>query len=37
MEEALDEMDNDKIRGELLKENCDGVTFEMNVPSTSHM
>ena len=37
LEEALDEMDDDKIRRELLKENCDWVTFEMNVPSASHM
>ena len=37
LEEALDEMDNDKIRKELLKENCDWVSFEMNFPSASRM
>ena len=37
MEEALDEMDNDKIHRELLKENCDWVSFQMNFPSASHM
>ena len=27
LDEALNEMDDDKIRRELLKENCDWVTF----------
>ena len=36
LEQALDEMDDDKIRRELLKENCDWVSFQMNVPTASH-
>ena len=37
LEEALNEMDSDKIQRELLKEDCDWVSFEMNFPSASHM
>ena len=37
LEDALKEMDTDKIRRELLKTNCDWVEFEMNVPCASHM
>ena len=37
MEEALKEMDSEKIQRELLKENCDLVEFKMNVPCASHM
>ena len=36
LEEALDEMDADEIRRGLLKENCDFVIFQMNVPTASH-
>ena len=37
MDEALDEMDTDKVRKELLKEDCDWVTMELNFPFASHM
>ena len=36
LREALQSMDQSKISAELLKENCDWVTFKMNPPSASH-
>ena len=35
--EALAELDYDRVRSSLLKENRDLVDFKMNVPSASHM
>ena len=36
--EALNEMDHEKIKSSLLKEQCDWITFKMNVvPLASHM
>ena len=37
LEEALEEMDSDKVRRELLKEDCDWVTMKLNFPFSSHM
>ena len=37
LKESLAELDDGKIKEDLLKENCDWVTFKMNVPSASHM
>ena len=37
LKEALAELDYDRVRSSLLKENCDLVDFKMNVPSASHM
>ena len=37
LELALDEMDSDTIRMELLKEDCDWVTMELNFPYASNM
>lgn len=37
LNESMTEFDDDKIKEELLKNNCDWVTFKMNVPSASHM
>ena len=34
---ALNELDHDKIRGELQRHDCDWFVFKMNVPSASHM
>ena len=34
---ALAELDHERIKAELLQENCDWFTFAMNVPSSSHM
>ena len=34
---ALSEMDHEKVSNHLLKENCDWIDMEMNVPSASHM
>ena len=34
---ALAEMDQDKVKRKLLEENCDFISFRMNVPHTSHM
>jgi hypothetical protein len=34
---ALAEMDKSKITKELLKDNCDLVEFDMNIPHASHM
>jgi len=35
--QALAEMDQDKIRTKLLEEQCDWISFKMNVPAASHM
>ncbi len=37
MEAGLPEMNHGHIRGELLKDNCNWVEFNMNVPHASHM
>ncbi|XP_047473555.1 uncharacterized protein LOC125028204 [Penaeus chinensis] len=37
LQQCLQEMDQEKLKGELLKENCDWITFEMNIPHASHM
>lgn len=37
LDRALVEMDDDKVTAELLKENCDWITFKMNPPHASHM
>ena len=37
LKKALQEMDSDKMRRELLKRNCDWINFKMNVPNASHM
>ncbi|KAK3751570.1 hypothetical protein QZH41_007533 [Actinostola sp. cb2023] len=37
LKEALAEMDQDSVKAELLKDNCDWIEFKMNVPSASHM
>ena len=37
LKEALEEFDEDQIKEELLKNNCDWITFKMNVPSASSM
>ncbi|XP_042887995.1 uncharacterized protein LOC122263572 [Penaeus japonicus] len=37
LQECLQEMDQKKLTRELLKENCDLITFEMNIPHASHM
>ncbi|XP_038053892.1 uncharacterized protein LOC119726309 [Patiria miniata] len=37
LDAALAEMDQPKISQELLKDSCDWVTFNMNVPTASHM
>ena len=34
---AVAELDHQRIKAELLQENCDWFTFTMNVPSSSHM
>ena len=34
---ALKEMDHNKIQQELLKDQCDWIKFEMNIPTASHM
>ena len=36
LREALQAMDQCKISSEMLKEDCDWVTFKMNPPSASH-
>ena len=36
LRQALEEMDEEKIRVELLKHNCDWIEFKMNVPKASH-
>ena len=35
--EALNEIHHEKIKSSLLKEQCDWITFKMNVPLASHM
>ena len=37
LKEAAAEFDDNQIKEELLKNNCDWITFKMNVPSASHM
>ena len=37
LQAALREMDQEKIRSNLLECNCDWVNFQMNVPHASHM
>lgn len=37
LREALEEFDHDRIRAELLKNNCDWFSFRMNVPAASHI
>ncbi len=37
LREALEEMDESKVRKELLKSKCDWISFKMNVPHASHM
>ena len=37
LREALSEMDQDKIKSNLLKMNCDWIEFKFNAPSASHM
>lgn len=37
LKQALNELDNEKIRQVLLEENCDLFEFKMNVPHASHM
>ena len=37
LQQALAELDQDKVRQELLKRNCDWVVYKMNVPHASHM
>ena len=37
LKQALDEMDHEKVKSHLLKENCDWFEFKMNVPTASHM
>ena len=35
--QALAEMDQEKIKTKLLEEQCDWISFKMNVPAASHM
>ena len=37
LEKALNDLDPNQIKREMLKENCDWVEFEMNFPYSSHM
>ena len=37
LQSALAEMDQDKVKRKLLEENCDFISFRMNVPHASHM
>ena len=37
LKEAVAEFDDIQIKEELLKNNCDWITFKMNVPAASHM
>ena len=37
LREALEEMNEDKVREELLKSKCDWISFKMNMPAASHM
>ena len=35
--QALEQMDQEKIRSRLLKDDCEWINFKMNPPSSSHM
>ena len=37
LQQALSTLEHEKIRQELVKNNCDWVDFKMNVPGASHM
>ena len=37
LKEALAEMDQSRVKQELLKQGCDWIEFKMNVPAASHM
>jgi len=37
LKEAVEEMDESRIKEELLKSQCDWIKFEMNVAAASHM
>ena len=37
LQEALNEMDENKVRSTLIEENCEWFSFKMNPPSASHM
>ena len=37
LQAALSEMNQETVRQKLLKENCDFIKFQMNVPHASHM
>ena len=37
LQRALSALDNERIKQELLKRNCDWLVFKMNVPHASHM
>ena len=37
LQQALSTLEHEKIRQELVKNNCDWVDFKMNVPEASHM
>ena len=37
LKEALAEMDKDKVKAEMLEENCDWIEVKLNVPYASHM
>ena len=37
LKQALNEMDHERVKSQLLKENCDWFEFKMNVPTASHM
>ena len=37
LQQALSTLEHEKIRQELVKNNCDWVDFKMNVPDASHM
>ena len=37
LKQALKEMNHEKVKSQLLKENCDWFEFKMNVPTASHM
>ena len=37
LQKAIAEMDKERIKQELLKDNCDWIQFRMNPPYASHM
>jgi len=37
LKETLAEMDKDKVKAEMLEENCDWIEVKLNVPYASHM